>query len=859
MNEETLFHQALSRPPAERAAFLDQACASQPELGAAVIALLAAHDEPGNFLGQPPAVLGATVDPAPGAWAASAPASSADDAEVGGRIGPYKLLQQLGEGGMGTVYVAEQEYPVKRRVALKVIKPGMGSGQILRRFEAERQALALMEHVNIARVLDAGTTQGGRPYFVMELVKGEPITKYCDGVHLPIRDRLALFTRVCAAIQHAHQKGIIHRDIKPGNVLVCLQDGQPVPKVIDFGVAKALHQKLTDQTLYTEIGSLVGTFEYMSPEQAELSALDIDTRADVYALGVLLYELLTGTTPLNTKRLRGAAYAEMLRMIKEEEPPWPSTRLTESKESLSGLAARRRTDAGRLTKAVRGELDWIVMKALEKDRTRRYEAARDLARDVERHLRDEPVEACPPSAAYRLKKFFRRHKGPVAAALLVVLALLGGLLGTGYGLLQAEQARDLAEANERTAMANAAQAAAERNKALAEKARAGHAADGARANQYLAHMHLAQIDYERLHFHRMRDTLDLYRQPPPGRKDVRGWEWYYLDRLCHAELRTLSGHGQAVTCAAVSPDGRRIVSGSADRTLKIWDASTGQEIRALKGHNNMVLSVAFSSDGKWVVSGGHDAAIKIWDAATGQEVRTLKGHSSWVLGVAFSADGERIVSGSMDQTVKVWAVATGAETRSVKLSGRPGELVYVAFSPDGKRFVTEHNDVGVQIWDAATARVILTFTRGEVGGSAAFSLDGKRVVIGSRDKIVKVWDATTGKETVTLKGHTETVTSVAFSPDGKRIASGSGDKTVKVWDAATGREIVTLKGHSAPVACVAFGPGGRRIVSGSADQTLKVWDPAVYEEARSLRGLHAVVTSVAFSPDGKGVAGGCHD
>jgi serine/threonine protein kinase len=286
MSEEALFHEALSRPRAERAAFLDQACAGQPELRAAVEALLAAHDEPGSFLARPAVPRPATGDPAPGEPAAGEPLTAANPAPgpvIGSRIGPYRLLQLLAEGGMGTVYVAEQQEPVKRRVALKVIKPGMDSVQVLRRFEAERQALAIMDHTNIAKVFDAGTTAGGLPYFVMELIKGEPITRYCDGVHLPVAERLALFTQVCAAIQHAHQKGIIHRDIKPGNVLVCMQDGRPVPKVIDFGVAKALHQKLVERTMYTEIGSLVGTLEYMSPEQAELSALDVDTRADVYA------------------------------------------------------------------------------------------------------------------------------------------------------------------------------------------------------------------------------------------------------------------------------------------------------------------------------------------------------------------------------------------------------------------------------------------------------------------------------------------------------------------------------------------------------------------------------------------------
>ena len=360
----------------------------------------------------------------------------------GTRVGPYRLLQVLGEGGMGTVYVAEQTEPVKRRVALKVIKPGMDSAQVLRRFEGEQQALALMDHTNIARVFDAGTTDSGRPYFVMELVHGIPITRYCDELHLSIRQRLELFVPVCQAVQHAHHKGVIHRDIKPPNVLVCMQDGNPVPKVIDFGLAKPLHQPLTEGTVYTEIGAVVGTLEYMSPEQAEMSPLGVDTRTDVYALGVLLYELLTGTTPLDRQRLRSAGLVERVRIIKEEEPPKPSTRLTESKESLADLAARRRTEPGRLTREMRGELDWIVMKCLEKDRTCRYESAGALARDLERYLHDEPVEACPPGRGYRLRKFLRRNKKLVSAASLVLLALLTGISGTTWGWVLAEHERD---------------------------------------------------------------------------------------------------------------------------------------------------------------------------------------------------------------------------------------------------------------------------------------------------------------------------------------------------------------------------------------------------------------------------------
>ena len=357
----------------------------------------------------------------------------------GSRIGPYTIIRKLGEGGMGIVFLAEQERPVRRKVALKVIKPGMDTEQVVTRFEAERQALALMDHPGIARVLDAGATDSGRPFFVMELVDGVPINEYCDRERLPLGPRLELFVAVCRSIEHAHQRGIIHRDIKPSNVLVTLIDGQAVPKVIDFGVAKAVDQRLTERTLFTQFGALVGTPEYMSPEQAGDSGAEIDTRSDVYALGVLLYELLTGTTPLGPVRLLEAAFSEVLRRIREEEPPRPSTRLSDSGEALESIAACRDIDPAQMTRLVRGELDWITMKALQKDRRQRYATALALGQDVQRYLDDEPVEASPPSMLYRAGKLARKHRAAILTAVGAVLMLVGTALVSSWLMLRTHQ------------------------------------------------------------------------------------------------------------------------------------------------------------------------------------------------------------------------------------------------------------------------------------------------------------------------------------------------------------------------------------------------------------------------------------
>ncbi len=426
MGEQSIFIEALEKEdPVERAAFLDRACAADPDLRPRIERLFRRHEQADELLDGSLGWTGVAIDQP----IAEGPGTT---------IGSYKLLELIGEGGMGTVYMAEQFEPVRRRVALKVIKPGMDSRQVNARFEAERQVLAMMDHPNIAKVHDGGATVSGRPYFVMELVKGIPITDYCDQAFLSIPDRLELFVLVCRAVQHAHQKGIIHRDLKPSNILVTLHDGVPVPKVIDFGVAKATGPGLTDKSFHTGFAQLVGTPLYMSPEQAALSGLDVDTRSDIYSLGVLLYELLTGTTPFDSETLKQAAFDEMRRIIREDEPPRPSTRLSTLGKSLTMTSARRGSDPRLLNRSVRGELDWIAMKALEKDRRRRYETANDFAADVMLYLSDQPVQACPPSSAYRFRKFARRNRAAMTTAAVLVISLS---VGTAMSIWQAVLAR----------------------------------------------------------------------------------------------------------------------------------------------------------------------------------------------------------------------------------------------------------------------------------------------------------------------------------------------------------------------------------------------------------------------------------
>ncbi len=792
-------------------------------------------------------------------------------------IGPYKLLQKLGEGGMGEVWMAEQKEPVKRRVALKLIKTGLDNKQVIARFEAERQALAMMDHPNIARVLDAGTTPQGQPYFVMELVQGIPFNSYCDQHKLSIDQRLRLFIPVCQAIQHAHQKGIIHRDLKPSNVLVSLYDGQPVPKVIDFGLAKALQPTthLTDKTMFTEFGQVVGTLQYMSPEQAEMNQLDVDTRSDIYSLGVMLYELLTGSTPIDQETMRRQAVLQVLHAIREQEPPRPSARLSSStQEAVSGISSQRQIDPTKLKNILRGELDWIVMRALEKDRTRRYETASGFAEDIQRYLEGDPVQARPPSAGYRLSKYVRRNKGLVASLASIAALLIGGIIGTSWFAIEANRARVDADKARETADEKTAEVVAEKEKVVEQKQFAEAAelkakaeADNARQAKLATEVALekseatlARSNYflanARWNEGRAEEAQNLLKRVP---QRYRNFEWLYSQREFEGSDITLYGHSSSTFSLGFSPDGTRIVSGSRDQTLKLWDAASGEELKTLKGHSGFVSSVSFSPDGKRIVSGSYDQTIKLWDAASGEELKTLAGHAGNVYCVAFSPDGKRIVSSSGDSTLRFWDAASGEQLKT--LAGHTSNVRSVAFSPDGTRIVSGSDDRTLKLWDATSGEELKTLAgHADSVSSVAFSPDGQRIVSGSWDQTLKLWDAASGEELKTFSGHTYYIFCVAFSPDGTRIVSGSGDCTLKLWDATSGEQLETLAGHAEFVFSVTFSLDGTRIVSGGGDYTLKFWDVASGgEQLKTLAGHKAEVTSVAFSSDRIRIVSGSAD
>jgi len=848
LSEEEIIAAALRLPtPEGRATYLDQACGDDEPLRQRIEALLQAHDKAGEVLDNPTADVGATT-------LSFATGMVPMTGKPGERIGRYRILERIGEGGCGVVYVAEQTEPVRRRVALKVIKLGMDTHEVIARFEAERQALALMDHPNIAKVLDGGATESGRPFFVMELVKGVRITDYCDKNNLSTSERLGLFIQVCHAIQHAHQKGIIHRDIKPSNILVTLHDGVPVPKVIDFGIAKATSgQRLTDKTLYTAIEQFIGTPAYMSPEQAELSGLDIDTRSDIYALGVLLYELLTGKTPFDAKRLVEAGLNEIRRIISEEEPPRPSTRLSIlTTEEQTTAAKRRQTDPPRLLHLVRGDLDWIVMKTLEKDRTRRYDTANGLASDIERHLNNEPVVARPPSNLYRFQKLVRRNKlGFVAGATIAVVLVLAVVVSSSQAVLarraerQAQDEREKAKREAERADRNAQNEKLQHQRAEAAATEANMAlstSDFLQACRFIAE----DRDHDACAY-----LVASLRANPTNDAAVTRLATLLTYRSWLTPTLTLQ-HADAVKSAQFSRDGKRVVTASYDNTARVWDAQTGQPLSEPFKHAGPVNCAQFSPDGKRVVTASADATARVWDAQTGQPLTKPLRHIDPVFSAQFSPDGKRVVTASYDSTARVWDAQTGEpQTEPLK---HDAVVNCAQFSPDGKRVVTASDDRTARVWDAQTGQPLTEPLKHYGGVSfAQFSPDSKRVVTASDDNTARVWDARTGQPQTEPFKHDEGIASVQFSPDGKRVVTASDDKTARVWDAQTGQPQTEPLKHTGKVYSAQFSPDGKRVVTASDDKTARVWDVQTGQPQTEPLKHTGKVYSAQFSADGKRV------
>jgi serine/threonine protein kinase/tetratricopeptide (TPR) repeat protein/WD40 repeat protein len=885
--EESIFAEALDLPAAAREAFLAAACGEDAALLSRVQGLLESHTGAGGFLQEPPA---ATTDQPP-------------PERPGTIIGPYKLLQQIGEGGMGVVYMAEQEQPVRRRVALKIIKPGMDSRQVIARFEAERQALAMMDHVNIARVLDAGTTgeigsrksevgedgksptsdlrpltsMAGRPYFVMELVHGVPLTKFCDDNRLTLRERLELFVPVCHAIQHAHQKGIIHRDIKPSNILVTMYDDRPVPKVIDFGVAKAIEQRLTERTLFTQYGMLVGTFEYMSPEQAEMNAFGVDTRSDIYSLGVLLYELLTGTTPLEARRLRQAAFVEVVRLIKEEEPPRPSIRLS-STGTLPKVAAACRTEPARLAQLLRGELDWIVMKCLEKDRTRRYETANGLARDVERYLHDEPVEACPPSAAYRLRKFASRYRAALTTATLVAASLLAGIVASTLLAWQAKSSQMQAERNRLAAVQGEQQAQAARQaEAAARKEAEADRDKAARLNQtlesvlkdqrrtiYAAELNLVRLEAQRGSLPRMRELL-MRQIPSLDQEDLRGFEWNYWYRFLHRaqELRRFDDLAVAAgTDRVVMVPGGNLVAVTRGGQTQLVEVATGNvrytaPTRLTWGVNRNPLTAAGH-----LVAGGAVSGTAYWPAAnsrlvTGFDVwdpqgsrRTIKlpeGSLSHLSFLTISSDGRFVAALGNDSThtrtnplcrLLIWNAATG----ELQLNQTAiGEFNRLRFTDDAAQLAAylchssrrAENDLRevIAVFDRASGKRLATCRHDDEADSVFFLPGGKGLLFGTlgwsgrNRKELYRWSMSDEPPQRLGQEYMPDYMQGAVSPDGGLLAiSGHTVSTVRLIDTSQGLVVSTLHNEASTIDSLAFSPDGRRLVACDTSGVVLAWD-----------------------------------
>jgi eukaryotic-like serine/threonine-protein kinase len=712
---------------------------------------------------------------------------------AGARIGHYKLLEPIGEGGFGTVWMAEQTEPVRRKVALKIIKLGMDTREVVARFEAERQALALMDHPNIARVFDGGTTESGRPYFVMELVKGVRITEYCDAKRLSTEERLKLFIQVCQAVQHAHQKGVIHRDLKPNNVLVTEQDGRAVPKVIDFGIAKATGTELTEKTLFTRFNQVIGTPAYMSPEQAGLGSLDVDTRSDIYALGVLLYELLTGRTPFSNEDLLKAGLDEVLRTIREKEPPKPSTKLgTLTPEDLQSTAQRRAVDSTRLPRLVRGELDWIVMKCLEKNRARRYETANGLARDIERHLHNEPVAAVAPSLTYQLTKFARRYRAGLAVASSFVLVLMAGVVATTW---QAVRASRLAESEARHRRS-------------------------AELNHYAADMRAAQLALADGNLREARARLDRHR-PEAGDMDLRSLEWWFLTEQARGEET---------------------------RIFQFAERRLGRPAPAAESADMPVRGLTISKDGKWLAASNQRGKVRVWRLENGALAGEWQGDDSGRRSqlLEFSPDSRWLVCSCAGGAR---LVAAGDWTGAKRLEG-DGE--HARFAPDGSRLGVAWRG-HLRIFDLQNGEAH-DIPEVPLPPSVQFEFcgSGNEVVGFGNDGKLALYDLRSGT-CRRLPGVATALTSLAVSADGRWLAAGGWTGEVTIWNLATTSVHRTWKAHLGLSFGLAFSHDSAVLATAGSDQAVRLWNVTIGAPVRSLRGNLDEVWRLRFSPDDRRV------
>ena len=785
---------------------------------------------------------------------------------VGQKVGNFKIVEMIGEGGMGIVYLAEQQGSIRRRVALKVIRPGMDSKRVLARFEIERQALALLDHPNIAHVHDAGTTANGRPYFVMEYVKGLPITEYCDHRMLSIEERLRLFQQVCQAVHHAHQKGIIHRDVKPSNILVMTQDDQAVPKIIDFGVAKAIAQPLTERTLYTEQGQLFGTPEYMSPEQADMAVEDIDIRSDIYSLGVVFYELLTGTLPFDPHTLREGGAEKMRRVIREDEPETPSARLsTVERDASLSIAKHRRTDIRTLGHRLHGELDWITLKAMDKDRTRRYQTAHALPEDIQRYLDQEPVLAGPPSTVYKMRKFVARNRRLVSSAAAVAVILVVATIVSLSQMVSARRAR--AEESKQRQRAQAQERIARQR---------AYASDMNLAAQALSANNLGRARYL---LNRQRPSASHSR--PVDSNDLRGWEWRYLWQQCRSDaLYELCQRPGVITSLSVSHDGSLLAIGEREGGgVSIWNLVTRKNIKTFLSREREAR-VAFSPRDSLLAfstipSIDHEVPslpdyskcfIHLWDGRTEQIIRKLPLAGSCV-SLKFSEDGRTLVSLSADRSLEgrremdkitVWSIPEGE-----KLRGFPVRSLIVNTSPlaigSDKRFAVylDRRWRSIRLIDLVTGEERSTATPSGTASALALSKDSRTLAssLGFFKPAICLWDVESGTEIGRLEGHRDWIADLQFTHDGKTLMSASADQTIRVWDVSDpskGKLLRTFRGHATEVWRIALLPDNRTLVSGGKDGAVCVWDiqKRPFEIGPVIR---TNVSSFRFTPEGNGV------